>query len=130
MPRLRILVVDDQPMMTTMLRQILKQLGFSHVKQAEDGNIALAMIQEGDIDMLVTDLNMPALSGIELIQQIRQDATTRNMPIIVVSCESERDMVLEAMKSGADAFIVKPFAATTVWEKIAPVLRKRFCDPT
>jgi len=117
-------------MMTTMLRQILKQLGFSHVKQAEDGNIALSMIQKGDIDMVFTDLKMPTLSGIELIQRIRQDATNRNMPIIVVSCQSEQDMVIEAMKSGADSFIVKPFSAKTIGEKISPVLRKRFCDPT
>lgn len=125
LPQLKILMEDDHPLTLTLLSNILKQLGFMHLKEAEDGEQALAVISTEDITFLFTDLNMPNLSGVELIRHIRQNEATRELPVIVVSGESDRDMVVQALQAGADAFVVKPFSSQIIREKIIQVLTKR-----
>jgi two-component system, chemotaxis family, chemotaxis protein CheY len=122
---LRILIVDDHPAMLAMLRKILKQLGFDNIQEAETAEQALAMLSQEDICMVFTDLGLPAMSGIELIQQIRQNSATSQLPVIVLSGISEQETVVQALKAGADNFIVKPCSAQTIREKLVQVLSKR-----
>jgi len=123
--KIKVLIVDDHPLTLSMLRQIMKQLGFDDVREAHDGNLALDILDNEDIKLVFTDLNMPNMSGIEVIQSIRGKAETRELPVIVVSGEGDQDIVVSAMQAGADNFIVKPFAAQTIKEKILEVLSKR-----
>jgi len=125
LPQLKILMVDDHPLTLTMLSKILKQLGFMHLKEAVDGEQALAVISTDDITFVFTDLNMPNLSGVELIRRLRQNESTKELPVIVVSGESDREMVMQALQAGADAFVVKPFSSKIIREKIVQVLTKR-----
>ncbi len=107
----RILIVDDQPLMLSLLRQTLKRLGFKDFCKAADGSAALAMLASDRMDLVITDLHMPNLSGFDLIQAIRRQETTKDLPIIVVSGENAGEMVIKAMQSRANSFILKPFAA-------------------
>jgi len=123
--QIKILIVDDHPVTRKMLRQILKQLSFDDIREAVDGDMAMEILGDEDINLMFTDLNMPKVTGMELIQKIREKAEHRELPVIVVSGEGDYDMVLKAMQTGADSFIVKPFAPKTVIEKIAQVLSRR-----
>lgn len=123
--QIKVLIVDDHPMTLILLGKVLKQLGLKNIKEAEDGKRALAMISIEDINLVFTDLDMPALSGLELIQELRQKEATRNLPVIVVSGESDQDKVFQALQAGADAFVVKPFSSRTIKEKIVQVFSKR-----
>jgi len=120
----RVLIVDGSVWAQSMLRETLRQLGFKNILEAEDGERALSMISAGSIDLVFTDLNMPALSGIELIQKIRQNAASKYLPVIVVSGESDQDVVIQALRAGANAFVVKPFSSKTIKERIIQVLSK------
>jgi two-component system chemotaxis response regulator CheY len=128
--QITILIVDDFSLTLTMLRQILKQMGFDDIRTAYDGEMALEILENEDISLVFTDLNMPKMSGIELIQKIREKAENKDLPVIVVSGEGDHDMVLKAMETGADNFIVKPFAAKTIREKIAQVFSQKAQQPT
>jgi two-component system, chemotaxis family, chemotaxis protein CheY len=123
--KIRVLIVDDHPLTLTMLRDILKQLGFSKVREANDGDQALKILNNDDIGLVFTDLNMPNMSGTEVIQGIRGKAATKNLPVIVISGEGDQDVVVKAMKAGANNFIVKPFSTQIIKEKIMQVLSKR-----
>jgi two-component system chemotaxis response regulator CheY len=121
----KILIVDDHPVTLSLLRQVLKQLGFKNIQEAEDGERALALIRLEDIKLVFTDLNMPSMSGHQLIQEIRQQAATRHLPVIVVSGESSQEQVTMALREGADTFVVKPFTAKIIKEKIVQVLSRK-----
>jgi two-component system chemotaxis response regulator CheY len=123
--QIKVLIVDDHPMTLILLGKVLKQLGLKNIKEAEDGKRALAMICLDDFNLVFTDLDMPALSGLELIQELRQKEATRDLPVIVVSGESDQDKVFQALQAGADAFVVKPFSSRTIKEKIVQVFSKR-----
>lgn len=123
--KIKVLIVDDHPLTLTMLKEILKQMGFNNVREANDGEPALKILANEDIGLVFTDLNMPNMSGTEVIQGIRGKAETKNLPVLVISGEGDQDVVVQAMKAGADSFIVKPFSAKTVKEKIMQVLSKR-----
>ncbi len=121
----KILIIDDHPTMLAMLRQILKQMGFDTIEEAETAERALEILSLGDVRMVFTDLGLPGMSGIELIHQIRQDRATHHLPVIVLSGISEQETVVEALKAGADNFIVKPCSADTIKTKLVQLLSKR-----
>lgn len=121
----KILIIDDHPTMLAMLRQILKQMGFDTIEEAETAERALEILSLGDVRMVFTDIGLPGMSGIELIHQIRQDRATHHLPVIVLSGISEQETVMEALKAGADNFIVKPCSADTIKEKLVQLLSKR-----
>ncbi len=123
--QIKVLIVDDHPLSLILLKKVLQQLGLKNIKEAEDGKRALAMISIEDINLVFTDLDMPALSGLELIQELRQKEATRDLSVIVVSGESDQDKVFQALQAGADAFVVKPFSGRTIKEKIVQVFSKR-----
>ena len=119
-----ILIVDDFATMRRILRNVLKQIGFTSIKEADDGKSALKELKKKKFDLVLCDWNMPEMSGIELLKAIRADDELKDIPFVMVTAESQRDNILEAVKAGANNYIVKPFTADTIGEK----LKKVFVD--
>ena len=119
----RFLVVDDFSTMRRILRNLLKELGFMNVQEAGDGVEALAKLKEGNFDFVVTDWNMPKMSGIELLHAIRTDAKLKHLPVLMVTAEATRDNVILAAKAGASGYVVKPFTAAKLDEKLMKIFQ-------
>mgnify|MGYP000435092768 FL=1 len=117
----RILVVDDFSTMRRIVRNLLKELGFSNVDEAEDGQVALHKLKNGMFDFVVTDWNMPNMTGIELLKAIRADAQLKHLPVMMVTAEAKKENIIEAATAGASGYIVKPFTAATLDEKLKKV---------
>ncbi|KPJ88802.1 MAG: histidine kinase [Gammaproteobacteria bacterium SG8_11] len=115
---MKILIVDDFSTMRRIIKNLLRDLGFSNTHEADDGATALPMLKSGDFDFLVTDWNMPGMQGIDLLKAVRADAKLANLPVLMVTAESKRDQIVEAAQAGVNGYIVKPFTAQTLKEKI------------
>lgn len=124
---MKVLVVDDFATMRKILRNILKQIGFEDIIEAEDGSAALRVIKNDHIGLVVTDWNMPNLSGLGLLQEIRQNPATAKLPVLMVTAEGLKDNVLEAVKAGVDNYVVKPFTAEILQEKIEKIFNRQAC---
>lgn len=122
--RMRVLVVDDFATMRKIVRNILKQIGFEDIFEAEDGNVALQVLKNEKIGLVVTDWNMPNLSGLELLKTMRRDPKFSQMPVLMVTAEGLKDNVLEAVKAGVNNYVVKPFTAEVLQEKIEAIFKK------
>ena len=120
-PKLRILVVDDFSTMRRIVRNLLKELGFTNVDEAEDGAIALQKLQAGGFEFVVTDWNMPNLDGLQLLQAIRSSPALAPLPVMMITAESKTENVIAAKKAGVSNYIVKPFNAQTLKSKIDTV---------
>ncbi len=118
---MKILAVDDFSTMRRIVRNILKQLGYSNIDEAENGEEAWQMLQKGDYDLVVSDWNMPVKTGIELLKDVRADETLKNLPFLLVTAEGEKSRVIEAIKSGCSNFILKPFTAKIMQEKLTAI---------
>ena len=118
---MRILVTDDAASMRQIIKGILAQLGYREVLEAADGNQALQLLRAEGADLLLLDWNMPRMTGIELVRAIRSDPQLKDLPIIMVTAEAEKQKVLEALKAGVNNFVVKPFTPETLKQKIAKV---------
>jgi len=116
-----ILVVDDYQTMVRITRGMLKQIGFDNVDHAPDGATALEMIRSKDYRLVISDWNMEPLSGMDLLMQLKSELSTENMRFIMVTAESKTDRVIEARRAGVDSYIVKPFNAATLKNKIDQV---------
>ncbi len=123
--KMKVLVVDDFATMRKIVRNILKQIGFTNIVEADDGANALSMIKEDKIDFVVTDWNMPNMTGLELLKNIRATDKAKNLPVLMVTAEGLADNVVDAVKAGVDSYIVKPFTAETVQAKIEQIFAKR-----
>ena len=121
---MKILVVDDFPTMRRIIKNLLKQLGFQHIMEAEDGMNALDLLKEGSFDFVVTDWNMPGMSGLELLKAVRADAKLAALPVLMVTAESKREQIIEAAQAGVNGYIVKPFTAITLKEKIEKIFER------
>ena len=121
---MKILTVDDFSTMRRIVRNILRQLGFNNISEAEDGVAALDILKNQDIDFVVTDWNMPNMSGLQLLQAIRTDDTLKHIPVLLVTAEALKDNVVEAVKAGVNGYIVKPFTPETLKEKIDAIFDK------
>ena len=119
----RFLVVDDFSTMRRILCNLLKDLGFMNVHEAEDGVQALAKLRAEKFDFVVTDWNMPNMSGIELLQAIRADANLKHLPVLMVTAEAKRDNIIMAAQAGASGYVVKPFTAAKLDEKLMKIFR-------
>jgi len=119
---LRLLVVDDFPTMRRILKNYLRDMGYDQVAEAEDGRTAWAMLQQGNTDFLVTDWNMPGMNGLELLQQVRADARLAQLPVLLVTAEAKREQIVAAAQAGVNGYIVKPFTADTLKDKIHRIL--------
>ena len=122
-PKMRILVVDDFSTMRRIVKNILKQIGFENLDEAEDGKQAFSKLKAEKFDFLVSDWNMPNMTGIELLQAVRADADLKSLPVLMVTAETEKEKVLEAVQSGVNNYIVKPFTAEVLMEKINKIFQ-------
>ena len=121
---LKILVVDDFSTMRRIVRNLLKELGYTNVDEAEDGVVALQKLKGGNFQFVVTDWNMPNMTGIELLRAIRADAGLKHLPVLMITAEAKKENSIEAAQSGASGYIVKPFTAGTLEEKLGKIFEK------
>ena len=118
---LKILIVDDLQSMRSTVRSILKQIGFTHISEAGDGLQALSQLKKSKHDLLITDWNMPNMDGISLIRMIRGDADLKDLLVLMVTAEADKEHVVQAIKVGISDYIVKPFTADTLQAKIEKI---------
>lgn len=121
---LKFLVVDDFSTMRRIVRNLLKELGFTNVDEAEDGVIALQKLKGGGFDFVITDWNMPNMTGIDLLKNIRADAALKGLPVLMITAEAKKENIIEAAQSGASGYIVKPFTAAVLEEKLNKIFEK------
>lgn len=121
---MKILIVDDFSTMRGIIKNLLRDIGYTNVAEADDGKTALPILQNGGIDFLVTDWNMPGMNGIDLVRAVRDDARFAKLPVLMVTAESKREQIVEAAQAGINGYIVKPFTANTLKEKIDKILER------
>jgi two-component system chemotaxis response regulator CheY len=119
---LRFLVVDDFSTMRRIVKNLLNDLGYANVAEADDGNTALPMLQSGGFDFLVTDWNMPGMPGLDLLKAVRADPKLAKMPVLMLTAEAKREQIIEAAQAGVNGYVIKPFTAITLKEKIDKIL--------
>lgn len=122
--KMKFLVVDDFSTMRRIVRTLLKELGFENVEEAEDGVAALSKLRGGTFQFVVTDWNMPNMNGLELLQAIRADADLKKLPVLMITAEAKKENIVAAAQSGASGYIVKPFTAATLDEKLKRIFEK------
>ncbi|WP_199171577.1 MULTISPECIES: chemotaxis response regulator CheY [Luteimonas] len=121
---IRILIVDDFSTMRRIVKNLLSDLGFNNTVEAEDGNSALAVMRQDAVELVITDWNMPGMTGIELLRAIRGDAKFRTLPVLMVTAEAKREQIIEAAQSGVNGYIIKPFTAQTLEEKLGKIFER------
>jgi len=121
---MKILVVDDFSTMRRIIKNLLRDLGFTNTHEADDGNTALPMLQTGNFDFLITDWNMPGMQGIDLLKAVRADDKLKTIPVLMVTAESKREQIIEAAQAGVNGYIVKPFTAATLNEKLEKIFER------
>ena len=119
---LRFLVVDDFSTMRRIIKNLLHDLGYANVTEADDGTSALPILQAGSIDFLITDWNMPGMPGLELLKQVRADPKLAKMPVLMLTAEAKREQIVEAAQAGVSGYVIKPFTAAILKEKIDKIL--------
>ncbi len=121
---MKILIVDDFSTMRRIIKNLLRDLGFSNTQEADDGQTALPMLQSGNFDFLVTDWNMPGMTGIDLLKAVRADEKLSTLPVLLVTAEQKREQIVEAAQAGVNGYIVKPFTAEVLKEKIGKIFER------
>jgi two-component system chemotaxis response regulator CheY len=121
---LKFLVVDDFSTMRRIVRNLLKELGFTNVEEAEDGAVALARLKQGGVDFVVSDWNMPNMDGLTLLQNVRADPKIKGLPFLMITAEAKKENIIAAAQAGASGYIVKPFTAATLQEKLEKIFEK------
>lgn len=121
---MKILIVDDFSTMRRIIKNLLRDLGFNNTQEADDGNTGLPMLQTGNFDFLVTDWNMPGMTGIELLKAVREDPKLQNLPVLMVTAEAKKEQIVMAAQAGVNGYIVKPFTAQTLKEKIDKIFER------
>jgi len=121
---MKILIVDDFSTMRRIIKNLLRDLGFSNTHEADDGVTALPMLKNGDFHFLVTDWNMPGMTGIDLLRAVRADEKLATLPVLMVTAEAKRDQIIEAAQAGVNGYVVKPFTAQALKEKIEKIFER------
>ena len=121
---MKILVVDDFSTMRRIIKNLLKDLGFANIQEADDGSTALPMLQQGDFDFVVTDWNMPGMQGIDLLRAIRADDKLKHLPVLMVTAEAKKEQIVAAAQAGVNGYVVKPFTAATLKEKLDKIFER------
>ena len=121
---MKILAVDDFSTMRRIIRNMLRQLGYSNVVEAEDGAEALSLLQREKVDFVISDWNMPNMSGLDLLKAIRADDNLKPLPVLLVTAEALKENVVEALKAGVNNYVIKPFTAETLKEKIDTIFKE------
>jgi two-component system chemotaxis response regulator CheY len=120
---LKFLVVDDFSTMRRIVRNLLKELGFGNVDEAEDGAVALEKLKGGGFDFVISDWNMPNMTGIELLRAVRADPALAGLPVLMITAEAKKENIIEAAQARASGYIVKPFTAAVLDEKLNKILK-------
>lgn len=115
---MKFLVVDDFSTMRRIIKNLLADLGYNNISEADDGKTALPMLQGGGYDFLITDWNMPGMPGIELLKAVRADDKLAKLPVLMVTAEAKREQIIEAAQAGVNGYVIKPFTAVTLKEKL------------
>ncbi len=121
---LKFLVVDDFSTMRRIVRNLLKELGFTNVEEAEDGAVALSKLRQGGFEVVVSDWNMPNMDGLTLLQTMRADAELKSLPFLMITAEAKKENIAAAVQAGASSCIAKPFTAATLQEKLDNIFEK------
>ncbi|NRA83375.1 MAG: chemotaxis protein CheY [Gammaproteobacteria bacterium] len=121
---MKILVVDDFSTMRRIIKNLLRDLGLTNTFEADDGQTALPMLKDGDFDFVVTDWNMPGMQGIDLLKHIRADDRLKELPVLMVTAEAKREQIIAAAQAGVNGYIVKPFTAGTLKEKLDKIFQR------
>ena len=121
---MKILIVDDFSTMRRIIKNLLRDLGFNNTHEADDGNTALPMLKNGDFEFVVTDWNMPGMQGIDLLKAIRADDKLSHLPVLMVTAEAKREQIIEAAQAGVNGYVVKPFTALALKEKIEKIFER------
>ena len=121
---MKILIVDDFSTMRRIVKNLLRDLGFNNTQEADDGQTALPMLKTGKFDFLVTDWNMPGMDGLTLLKEVRSDENLKDMPVLMVTAEAKREQIIVAAQAGVNGYVVKPFTAATLKEKIEKIFER------
>ncbi|MFN2381732.1 MAG: chemotaxis response regulator CheY [Guyparkeria sp.] len=121
---MKILVVDDFSTMRRIIKNLLKELGFTNIEEADDGQTALPLLKQNHFDFLVTDWNMPGMSGIDLLRAVRADPNLASLPVLMVTAEAKREQIVLAAQEGVNGYIVKPFNGATLKTKIDKIFER------
>ncbi|MFM1886353.1 MAG: hypothetical protein RL026_1510 [Pseudomonadota bacterium] len=121
----RFLVVDDFSTMRRIVKNFLNDLGYANVQEADDGTSALPILRAGQVDFLITDWNMPNMPGLDLLKAVRADPKLAKMPVLLLTAEAKREQIVEAAQAGVNGYVVKPFTAQTLKEKIDKIMASR-----
>ena len=122
--KMKILVVDDFSTMRRIVKNLLRQLGYEHIDEAEDGKQAFSKLQNGDYGFVVSDWNMPNMDGLELLKKVRSDPNLKELPILMVTAEAEKEKVITAIQAGVNNYVVKPFTGEILKEKMDKIFEK------
>ena len=121
---MKILIVDDFSTMRRIIKNLLRDLGFNDTTEADDGQTALPMLKTRKFDFLVTDWKMPGMDGLTLLKTIRADENLKDIPVLMVTAEAKREQIVEAAQAGVNGYVVKPFTAATLKEKIEKIFER------
>ena len=121
---MKVLIVDDFATMRRIVRTIFEQLGFHKLEEAEDGQKAFEKLKQGNFDLVISDWNMPNMMGIDLLKAVRADDRLKNLPFLMVTAESQKENVLQAVQAGVSNYVVKPFTADVVEQKLSAIFKK------
>lgn len=121
---MKILIVDDFSTMRRIIKNLLRDLGFTNTFEADDGVNGLQVLRSSNVDFLVTDWHMPGMTGIELLKAVRADPVLAALPVLLVTAEAKREQIVEAAKAGVNGYIVKPFTAALLKEKIEKIFER------
>ena len=121
---LKFLIVDDFSTMRRIVRGLLKEIGYNNAEEAEDGSVALRMLQSAKFDFVVSDINMPVMNGFELLSAVKADDNLKHLPVLMVTAEARKEDIVRAAKDGAAGYIVKPFTKATLEEKVQKIMQK------
>jgi two-component system chemotaxis response regulator CheY len=122
---LKFLVVDDFSTMRRIVKNLLQELGYNDITEADDGNTALPLLKAGTFDILITDWNMPGMPGLELLKAVRADERLAKLPVLMLTAEAKREQIVEAAQAGVSGYVIKPFTAITLKEKLDKILASR-----
>lgn len=121
---MKFLIVDDFSTMRRIVRGLLKEIGYNNADEAEDGAVALGMLKQNKYDFVVSDINMPNMNGFDLLKAVKEDASLKHIPVLMVTAEARKEDIVLAAQTGAAGYIVKPFTKATLEEKVQKIMQK------
>lgn len=119
---IKVLIVDDFATMRRILKNILKKIGFTNIIEADDGSNALKVLEKEKVDLVISDWNMPKMTGLELLKAVRSNAAFKDLPFLMVTAEAQKQNIIEAVQAGVSNYVVKPFTEEVITEKLEKIL--------